>query len=183
MWFRTKQLNKVPGIIERTVIPITRPMSVRKENNAEIAILIGFPPVTVSIRAKTTSTHENIKQKKEVTAIQGAIRGMSILVKNWKKEYPSINAVSSNSLGTAETKLSSTQIEIGTLNKQCANAMARGLFMRSSAENIKNTGRTMTTGGVIRSVKKPKKIFISHKWIARKSVCGKQGNGDGNENV
>ena len=33
--------------------------------------------------------------------------------------------------------------------------------MRSSAENIRNTGRTITTGGVIRSARKPKKRCLS----------------------
>ena len=33
--------------------------------------------------------------------------------------------------------------------------------MRSSFENIKNTGRTMTTGGVIRSAKNPKNRCLS----------------------
>ena len=43
-----------------TVIAIIRPISVLKVNIAEIAMLIGLPAVTVNIRAKTTSTHENI---------------------------------------------------------------------------------------------------------------------------
>ena len=33
--------------------------------------------------------------------------------------------------------------------------------MKSSAENNRNTGKIITTGGVIRSVKKPKKRYLS----------------------
>ena len=148
-------------MIERTVIAITSPRSVLKVNKVEIAILIGLPAVTVNMRAKTISTHENIKQKKDATAMPGAISGISIPVKNWKKEWPSKKAVSSNSLGIADIKLSSTQIEIGRLNEQCANAIPSGLFMRSSCKNIRKTGSTITIGGVIRKVKKPKKRYLS----------------------
>jgi hypothetical protein len=38
--------------------------------------VIGLPPVTVRMRAKTTSTQEKMKQKNAATPIPGAISGI-----------------------------------------------------------------------------------------------------------
>ena len=91
--------------------------------------------VTVNIRANTTSTQENIKQKKAATAMPGAIRGNNFLMKNPVNECPSVKAVSSNSLGMADIKLTSTQMDIGKLNKLWASAIANGELIRSREEN------------------------------------------------
>jgi|GEM_PF-2512139 hypothetical protein len=53
-----------------------------------MAWVIGLPPVTVSVRAKTTSTHEKIKQKNAVTAMPGANAGIRNRIKNWVRITP-----------------------------------------------------------------------------------------------
>lgn len=86
MWLRTKKIIIAPGISEQTVIAMTKPISVLKLNKDEIAMLIGLPLVTVNIRANTTSTQENIKQKNAVTPIPGASIGISFRMKNLGNE-------------------------------------------------------------------------------------------------
>lgn len=63
------------------VIAMTKPMSVVKPKRPSMAIAIGLPPVDVKTRAKTTSTQENMKQKKQATPTPGAITGIRNLTK------------------------------------------------------------------------------------------------------
>ena len=129
---------------------MTRPMSVWNPNNALIAMVTGLPAVTVRMRAKTTSTHEKMKQKKAVTPMPGAIAGTSSFTKKPGSEWPSRNADSSNSRGMAEMKLSRIQMEIGRLNRQWTSAIPTGEFTRLTWENRMKIGSESTTGGMTR---------------------------------
>ncbi len=77
-----------PGISETSVMAITSPISVLKPYSELIAMVIGFPPVTVRIRANTTSTHENMKQKNAVTPMPGAISGSNCLIMKSRQVIP-----------------------------------------------------------------------------------------------
>ena len=89
---------------------------------------MGFPPFTVSARAKTTSTQEKTKQKKAVTARPGAKAGIKKRKKNPVRLWPSVKAISSKDRGIADMKLSRIQMAIGKLNTQCTSAIPRGEF-------------------------------------------------------
>jgi hypothetical protein len=67
--------STTPGIIEAVVTAMTNPISVCKSNSTFMAMLMGLPLVVVKIRANTTSTQENKKQKKAVTAMPEQICG------------------------------------------------------------------------------------------------------------
>jgi len=64
------------------------------------------------------STQENIKQKNAVTPTPERIKGIKIVIKNFGKEYPSIYAVSSISLGIPDIKPSKIHTAKGTLKRQ-----------------------------------------------------------------
>ena len=53
---------------------------------------------TLRVLASNSSTHEYMKQKNIVTPIPVVIVGIKIRMKNLQNEYPSRNAVSSNSV-------------------------------------------------------------------------------------
>src|SRR3954454_22368552 len=91
---------------------------------------IGLASTDVSVRASSSSTQENMKQKNAATPIPLAINGISILTKKRGKEQPSRNAVSSISRGTPDTKPSRIHAASGTLKMQCANATAHGVSNR-----------------------------------------------------
>ncbi len=110
MWLRTNQIIPTPGTSDTTVIAMTSPISVWKVNSALIAIVMGLPPVTVRMRAKTTSTQLKMKQKKAATPMPGAISGIRRVTTKAGSDCPSMKAVSSNSLGIALMKLSRIQI-------------------------------------------------------------------------
>ena len=149
---------------------MTNPMSVVNPNKAWIAVVIGLPPVEVSMRAKTTSTHEKIKQKKQATPTPGAIVGIKNFTKNLDHEYPSKKAVSSNSRGIAEMKLVRIQIAIGTLNRQCISAIPTGELSKLSCANSKNTGSDKTTGGVILKASSKSMMCLSPRNECRESA-------------
>ena len=117
---------------------MTRPQSVRKVNKAVIAWVMGLPAVTVKMRAKTTSTHENIKQKKAATAMPGATAGIKKRTKKPVRLWPSKKAISSKDLGMAAIKLSKIHMAIGRLKTQCTSAMPMGeLTSPARANKIK----------------------------------------------
>ena len=162
-WFRIANRNTAPGIIDAKVTAITKPMSVWKLKRALIAMLIGFPLVVVRIRAKTTSTHENIKQKNAVTAMPEEIWGSKNVQINRGREYPSRKAASSISLGIAEMKPCKIQIEIGRLKRQWASAIPHTEFTIPRFENNWKIGNVSTTGGVIRNAMKARNKCLSPK--------------------
>src|ERR1700730_19461656 len=85
---------------------------------------MGLASTDVSVRASSSSTQENIKQKNAATPIPLAINGTRILTKNRGNEYPSRNEVSSISRGTPDTNPSRIHTADDTLEMQCASASA-----------------------------------------------------------
>src|SRR6185369_498317 len=83
-----------------------------------IVAAIGLAFTDVKVRASSSSTHENMKQKNAATPMPLAINGRKIRTKNRGNEYPSIAAVSSISLGTPDMNPSRIHTASGTLKRQ-----------------------------------------------------------------
>ena len=99
-----------------------------------IVATMGLALTVVSVRASSSSTHENMKQKNAATPMPEAISGMKIFTKNRGKAYPSMYAVSSSSLGTPDMKPSRIQTASGMLKRQWASATASGVSNSPMAE-------------------------------------------------
>src|ERR1700749_4617900 len=113
----------------------SRPQSMPAADTVRvITAAIGLAFTEVSVRASSSSTQENMKQKNAATPMPLAISGTNILMKNRGNEKPSRNAVSSISRGTPETNPSSIHTASGTLKMQCASATAQGVSNRLIAE-------------------------------------------------
>src|SRR6478736_7949967 len=119
----------------RTPAAANSPQSIPDAETVRVMVAeIGLAATEVSVRANSSSTQENMKQKKAATPMPLAINGTRILTKNRGNEYPSRNAVSSISRGTLETKPSRIQTASGTLKMQWASATAQGVSNRLIAE-------------------------------------------------
>ena len=90
-----------PGMIVRVPAAARRPSSYPALDAVLVMVAaIGLAATAVKVFASNNSTHENIKQKNAATPPPALILGRNILTKKFGKVYPSIYAVSSNSLGT-----------------------------------------------------------------------------------
>ncbi len=69
-------------MIVKTPAAAKTPQSMPDAETVRVMIAeIGFAAVVVSVRARRSSTHENIKQKKAATPMPLAINGMKIFTK------------------------------------------------------------------------------------------------------
>src|SRR4051794_28252580 len=151
MWLRTNQITNAPGISVSVPAAANSPQSMPAAEMVRVMMAaIGLALTVVSVRASSSSTQLNMKQKKAATPIPLAISGRKMRTKKRGKEYPSICAVSSISRGTPDMKPSRIHTASGTLNKQCASAIAQGVSNRPTAEYRLKNGSANTAGGAIR---------------------------------
>ena len=75
-------MTKAPGTIVRMPAAESRPQSSPEALTVRvITAAIGFAAVIVSVRAKSSSTHENMKQKNAVTPTPARISGRKTTMK------------------------------------------------------------------------------------------------------
>lgn len=85
-WLRTNQITSMPGRMVSTPAAASTPQSMPEAETVRvITAAIGLALTEVSVRASSSSTQENMKQKNAVTPMPEPISGMKIFTKNLGK--------------------------------------------------------------------------------------------------
>src|SRR3990167_2152689 len=85
-WLRTNQITSMPGRMVNTPAAASTPQSIPEAETVRvITAAMGLASTEVSVRARSSSTQENIKQKNAVTPMPEPISGIKIFTKNFGK--------------------------------------------------------------------------------------------------
>ncbi|MNZ91355.1 hypothetical protein D3C78_1103350 [compost metagenome] len=85
-WLRTNQITNMPGRMVNTPAAASTPQSIPDAETVRvITAAIGLAFTEVRVRASSSSTQENMKQKNAVTPMPEPISGMKIFTKNLGK--------------------------------------------------------------------------------------------------